>query len=98
MKQNGAVEVTTFLLARNKTLSDFIAENHDIDSWLRLRPGFRSRHIFQDDTGRVHDLIFWDKEIQGINSMKKLMEVFAASNVHGLINQRTVNWFVQPVF
>ena len=98
MIQNGAVEVTTFHLARNKTLNDFIAENRDIDTWLRARPGFRSRHIFQDDSGRVHDVIFWDKEIHGTNSMKKLMEVFATSNVHALINQRTVNWFVQPVF
>lgn len=98
MKQNGAVEVTTFHLVRNKTLSDFISENRDIDTWLEARPGFRSRHIFQDDAGRVHDLIFWDKEEQGINSMKKLMDVFADSNVHALINQRTVNWFVQPVF
>jgi hypothetical protein len=98
MKQNGAVEVTTFHLVRHKTLNDFITENRDIDVWLRARSGFRSRHIFQDDSGRVHDLIFWDKETQGINSMKKLMEVFATSNVHALINQRTVNWFVQSVF
>lgn len=97
-KQNGAVELTTFHLVKSKTLDDFILENHDIDIWLRARPGFRSRHIFQDDSGLVHDLIFWDEEVQGIESMNKLMDVFADSNVHALINQESVNWFVKPAF
>lgn len=98
MVANGAVELTSFLLVKNKTLDDFIVATRDIHVWLKNRPGFRSRHTFQDDSGRVHDLVFWDKELQGIKSMQKLMEVFADSPVHSLINQRTVKWYVKTTF
>ena len=96
--KNGAVELTSFHLVKNKTLDDFIAATRDIHVWLCKRPGFRARHLFQDDAGRIHDLVFWDKESQGVKTMQKLMEVFADSPVHLLINQRTVNWCVTPVY
>jgi len=98
MIANGAVELTSFFLTKNKTIEDFIAATQDIHLWLSKRTGFRARQTFQDDSGRIYDLVFWDKESQGIKTMHKLMEVFAESPVHGLINQRTVNWSIQPVF
>lgn len=98
MVTKGAVELTSFLLVKNKTLDDFIAATQDIHVWLSKRAGFRNRNTFQDDSGRVYDLVFWDKESQCINSMHKLMEEFGDSPVHALINQRTVNWCVTQVF
>lgn len=98
MIANGAVEFTSFFLIKNKTLDDFIAATKDIHVWLSKRAGFRARHTFQDDAGRIYDLVYWDKESQGVSTMQKLMQVFADSPVHSLINQRTVNWCVQPVF
>ena len=98
MVQSGAVELTIFLLVKNKTLDDFLETTQEIHIWLSKRTGFKERKVFQDDSGRVFDLVFWDKESQALNTMHKLMEKFADSDVHGLINQRTVNWCVTPVF
>ena len=98
MIADGAVELTTFMLVKNKTLDDFIAATQDIHVWLSKRTGFKKRHTFQDSSNRIYDLVFWENESQGIKSMEKLMDVFSESPVHALINQRTVNWCVTPVF
>lgn len=98
MITDGAVELTSFMLVRNKTLVDFIAATKDIQVWLSKRAGFRRRHTFQDDSGRIYDLVFWDKEVQGVKAMEKLMTEFSDASVHAMINQRTVNWCVTPVF
>ena len=98
MTADGAVELTSFMLEKNKTLADFILATQDIHVWLSKRAGFRRRHTFQDDSGRIYDLVFWDKKVQGVKAMEKLMVVFPDASVHSMINQRTVNWCVTPVF
>lgn len=98
MIADGAVELTSFLLTKNKTLNDFIETTQDIHVWLSKQTGFRRRHTFEDDSGRIYDLVFWTKESQGIKAMHDMLEIFAASPVHKMIDQRTVNWCVQPVF
>lgn len=98
MQVNGAVELTSFFLVKNKTFDDFMEATQDIHVWLGKRKGFRGRHAFQDDAGRIYDMVFWDTKTQGVKTMEKLMQVFADSPVHRLINHRTVNWCVQPVY
>ena len=47
-----AIEITTFRLSNGLTIDDFIAANADIDPWLRIQPGFVSRHIASGRTAR----------------------------------------------
>lgn len=93
----GAIEFTSFKLIQGKSINDFIEVNHDIDRWLKKQKGFRSRHISQNEDGLVLDILFWDTEKDGKNSCSKLLNIFADSPIHKMINQRTVSWFVAPV-
>ena len=93
-----AVEITTFKLTRGKTRSDFIAGNVDVDAWLRQQPGFQSRSIAQRADGTIVDTLFWGSVAQAESAMQRLMEELADSPVHGLIDQRTVNWTVAEIF
>ncbi len=96
-KLNGALEHTSFMLVKGHNLKDFIKTNRDIDVWLKQQPGFRSRHIFQDEDGRVYDLVYWDSVNQGRSASQRLMKNFAESPVHSMINHKTVGWHICAV-
>ena len=51
-----AIEVTTFELA-DCSVADFVAANQEVDAWLRLQPGFRSRAIALKPDGSIVDVL-----------------------------------------
>ena len=92
-----AVEITTFRLVRNATLTDFIAANMDVDAWLLRQPGFRSRRIAQRHDGVIVDMLLWDTPQQAEVAMQRLLEELSDSPVHALIDPRSVSWTVASV-
>jgi hypothetical protein len=96
-KDRGAVELTILRLKDGFDLKDFIQVNKPIDKWMNKQPGFRARYMFLGSGERIFDLLFWDEEDQGHEAMSRLMEVFADSEVHAMIDQRSVDWFVAGV-
>jgi len=92
----GAIEVTTFKL-RGVTASSFIAANAELDIWLKRQPGFRSRHLAEQEDGTVLDMLLWDSAAQGERSMERLLVEMHDSPVHAMIDQRTVSWRIASV-
>lgn len=92
-----AIEITTFQLVRNKTLSDFVAANADVDAWLLQQKGFRSRRIAQGTDGVVVDMLIWTTVDAAHHAARKLMSELRNSPVHAVIDQGTVNWQVSTV-
>lgn len=92
-----AIEITTFRLAAGLTIDDFIAANADIDPWLRLQPGFVSRHICEREEGFVVDILVWQSAEAGHRAAAGVVTEMAASPVHAAIDQATVNWSIATV-
>ena len=92
-----AIEITTFQLVRNKTLSDFIAVNADVDAWLLQQKGFKSRRIAQGSDGVVVDMLIWTTADAAQRAATKLMRELRNSPVHAVIDQSTVSWQVSTV-
>jgi hypothetical protein len=92
-----AIEVTTFKLTAGLTIGDFIAANTDVDAWLLMQPGFRSRRIAQRGDGVVVDLLIWASARDGEDAAARLMSELASSPVHTAIDQSTVSWTVTPI-
>ena len=92
-----AIEITTFQLVGNKTLSDFIAANADVDAWLLQQKGFKSRRIAQGADGVVVDMLIWTTADAARRAATQLMRELGNSPVHAVIDQGTVNWQVATV-
>lgn len=91
-----AIEVTTFRL-NGQSCREFVAANADIDAWLKLQPGFRSRRIAERDDGAIVDVLIWATEEDGRNAASGIMSEMGHSPVHAMIDQRSVDWTVAPV-
>lgn len=92
-----AIEITTFRLSSGLTINDFIAANADIDAWLRIQPGFVSRHICERDDGEVVDMLVWESVEAGHRAATGVTTEMAASPVHAAIDQSTVSWSIATV-
>lgn len=92
-----ALEITSFRLVKNATMTDFIAANEDVDTWLQRQPGFKSRWIVERDDHVVVDVLLWTSVELAREAMGRLMAELADSPVHALIDQRTVAWTVSEV-
>lgn len=92
-----AIEIVTFRLVRGASFADFVEANRDVDAWLKLQPGFRSRRIAEEPGCRVVDVLLWDAEAAARTAMHKLMHELADSRVHALIDQSTVTWTVAEI-
>lgn len=92
-----AVEIVTFRLAHGVSFADFVEVNHEVDAWLLLQPGFRSRRIGEQHGHRVVDMLVWNSEADAHAAMRKLMEELHDAPVHALIDQDTVTWTVATV-
>lgn len=92
-----AIEITTFQLVRNKTLSDFIAANADVDAWLLQQKGFKSRRIAQGTDGVVVDMLIWTTADAAHRAATTLISELHNSPVHAVIDQGTVSWQVSTV-
>lgn len=91
-----AIELTTFELA-DCSVADFVAANQEVDAWLRLQPGFRSRAIALKPDGSIVDVLRWENVSAGRDAAARLMIELADARVHELIKQDTVSWNVIPV-
>jgi hypothetical protein len=91
-----AIEITTFKLT-GYTLKEFIEANAGIDEWMKKQPGFRSRHIFEQQNGMVSDILFWDNSKNGTDAMQQLMREFSDHIIHQMIDQQTVSWNITTV-
>lgn len=92
-----AVEIVTFRLAHGVSFDGFVEANREVDAWLLLQPGFRSRRIGEQHGHRVVDILAWNSEADAHTAMRKLMEELHDSPVHALIDQETVTWSVASV-
>jgi len=92
-----ALEITSFRLVKKATLTDFIAANDGVDTWLRRQPGFKSRWIVERDDHVVVDVLLWASAPLAREAMRRLMADLPDSPVHALIDQRTVSWTVSEV-
>jgi hypothetical protein len=92
-----AVEITTFRLTSGLTIKDFIAANQDIDQWLKVQPGFISRHICEREDGFVVDMLIWKSAEAGHRAANGVTTEMAASAVHAAIDQATVAWSIAAV-
>jgi hypothetical protein len=97
MMESEAIEIVTFLLVQGVSFADFVEANRDVDAWLALQPGFRSRRIAQEHGTRVVDVLLWDAEAAARVAMRRLMDELADSPVHALIDQATVTWTVARI-
>lgn len=98
MKEIAAIETTSFKLEKGYDMNDFIKVNENIDPWLKLQPGFRSRHMAETGGGKIVDMLIWDSSKQGTESMHRLLDEFADSPIHSMIDQSTVDWGILPVY
>jgi len=96
MHPSGAIELTTFKL--RASLEEFIAANAVIDVWLEKQPGFRSRHMAEENDGTIVDMLLWDSVAAAEASVDRLLEELGDSPIHAMIDQRTVRWRVTPVY
>jgi hypothetical protein len=85
------LEITTFKLW-GATCAEFIAANAEIDAFLKRQPGFRSRYLAEQADGTIIDALLWDSVAAGEAAMQRLLTEMAASPVHALIDQATVQW------
>jgi hypothetical protein len=92
-----AIELVTFHLVPSATFAGFVAANRDVDAWLRGQPGFRSRHIAQQDDGRIVDLLFWENAALARAAMHRLMDALRDAPVHAFIDGASVTWAVAKV-
>ncbi len=92
----GAIEVTTFELS-GCTVAEFVAENKEVDAWLKRQPGFRSRAIAMRADGSIVDVLRWASVAAGRDAAARLMTELASARVHELIKQDTVSWNVLPI-
>lgn len=92
-----AIEIVSFQLVQGTSFSAFVDANREIDAWLLLQPGFRSRRIAQQAGSHVVDLLVWDSEEVASTAMHKLMDELRDSPVHALIDQETVTWSLAAV-
>lgn len=92
-----AVEITTLKL-NGYSLNEFIEANRtDIDGWLRKQQGFQSRHIFETKDKTVMDIVFWNTATQGTAAMRRIIKETSNSQVHLMIDHRTVSWNIYGV-
>lgn len=91
-----AVEITSFKLI-GCSCEEFINANAEVDVWLRRQPGFRSRRIAKQDDGTIVDVLIWDSVNNAVDSANRLMVELADSEIHAMIDQRTVSWSACPV-
>lgn len=92
-----AIEIVTFRLMQGVTFVDFVDANREVDAWLLLQPGFRSRRIGEQPGHCIVDLLFWDSEAAARAAMHRLMDELCDSPVHALIDQDTVTWTVTGI-
>jgi hypothetical protein len=92
-----AIELTTFRLVGSCSVDEFIVANADINAWLNLQPGFRSRRICVLDDGSIVDMLIWDTAEQGSDAAGRIMHETGDSPVHALIDQRSVVWRIAEV-
>lgn len=92
-----AVEIVTFRLMQGTSFAGFVRANREVDAWLLLQPGFRSRRIGQQPGRCVVDVLVWDSEDAARTAMHKLMEELGDSPVHALIDHDSVTWTVAAV-
>lgn len=97
MPDSEAIEIVTFRLVRGASFADFVGANREVDAWLALQPGFRSRRIAQERGAGVVDVLLWDSETAARTAMRKLMVELRDSPVHALIDQATVTWTVAEI-
>lgn len=91
------MEIVTFRLMRGVTFADFVNANRDVDAWLLMQPGFRSRRVGEQPGRYIVDMLLWDSEAAARTAMNKLMEELCDSPVHALIDQDSVTWTVAEV-
>jgi hypothetical protein len=97
MAANEAIEIVTFRLVRGVTFAGFVDANQEVDAWLKLQPGFRSRRIAEEGNAYVLDVLLWDSGAAARTAMHKLMDELADSPVHALIDHATVSWTVAEI-
>ncbi|ALK99504.2 hypothetical protein AM586_11175 [Massilia sp. WG5] len=97
MLDSEAIEIVTFRLVRGVSFADFVEANRDVDAWLKLQPGFRSRRIAEERDARIVDVLLWDSGAAARSAMHKLMSELAGSPVHALIDHATVTWTVAEI-
>ena len=85
-----AIEITTFKLV-GCSCDAFIAANAEIDAWLSRQPGFQSRRIAEREDGTIVDVLIWDSAANGTSSAERIMDEMGHSEVHSMIDQRTVS-------
>lgn len=92
-----AIEIVTFRLVRGASFADFVEANRDVDAWLKLQPGFRSRRIAEERNACVLDILLWTSAAAARTAMHRLMDELADSPVHALIDHGTVSWTVATI-
>jgi heme-degrading monooxygenase HmoA len=97
LKPVEALEITTFKIGKY-SCEEFIKANQSIDTWLQRQPGFKSRHIAQQDDGTMVDMLRWDSVAHGTKAMHKIMHETSDSSVHDMIDHTTVSWSCIPVY
>jgi hypothetical protein len=97
MLDGEAIEIVTFRLVRDVSFDDFVEANREVDAWLKLQAGFRSRWIAQEHGSRVVDVLLWESRAAARTAMHKLMDELADSPVHALIDHATVTWTVAEI-
>lgn len=97
MASGEAIEIVTFCLVRGASFADFVEANREVDAWLTLQPGFRSRRIADEGNACVLDILLWTSAASARTAMHKLMDELADSPVHALIDPATVTWTVAEI-
>lgn len=97
MLDSEAIEIVTFRLVHGASFADFIEANREVDAWLKLQPGFRSRRIAEERNSCVIDVLLWGSEAAARTAMHKLMDELADSPVHALIDHASVSWTVAEI-
>jgi hypothetical protein len=92
----GAIEITTFKL-NDANCAEFVAANADIDEWLQRQPGFLSRRIAERKDGTIVDVLTWASVKDGERAASGVTTEMGHSQVHSMIDQRTVDWTLAPV-
>jgi hypothetical protein len=93
-----AIEITSFMLRDGLSAADFVAANADVDPWLSRQPGFVSRIMIEEESGRIVDMVTWESAAQARDSSRQLMSELATSPVHDAIDQSSVSWSISSVF
>jgi len=87
---NGILELILFHLRPETDRAHFLDVSARTTDWLRVRPGYLGREVYEDESGQWIDMVRWETVSDALSAAESFTETPVAAEIMDAVVQETI--------